>query len=95
MTFGTDSLRALRLWLLFLAGSLILDPNEKQWFVCSIIQGISELSISSWSDAKLLLETFAWTGKIQDKIGRDLWDEAMRMRGVSRESYSLIFLILD
>jgi hypothetical protein len=76
---------ALRLWLIFLAGSLVLDPTEKSWFVCSIAQAASQLSLSSWCDVKLLLETFAWAGKGQDKHGRDLWDEAMRMQRVLRE----------
>jgi hypothetical protein len=83
--FATDSMRALRLWLLFLAGSFVLDPTEKLWFVSSIVQAVSQLSLSNWSDAKLFLEAFAWTGKVQDKSGRDLWDGAMRMQNVLRE----------
>lgn len=82
VSFAADSMRALRLWLLFLAGSLVLDPSEKVWFVCSIVQTASHLSLSNWWDAKLLLETFAWTGTVQDKSGRDLWDEAMRMQSI-------------
>ena len=54
-----DSMRALRLWLIFLPGSLVLDPTEKFWFVYSIVQAVSQLSLSNWCDAKLLLETFA------------------------------------
>lgn len=84
-SFATDSMRALRLWLVFLAGPLVLDPREKSWFVCSTIQAVPQLSLSDWYDAKLLLETFAWTGKVQDESGRDLWDRAMRMQSVSRE----------
>jgi len=84
-SFATDSMCALRLWLVFLAGSLVLDPTEKLWFVYSIVQTVSQLSLSNWCDAKLLLETFAWTGKVQDKSGRDLWDEAMRTQSVLRE----------
>jgi len=84
-SFATDSTRALRLWLIFLAGSLVLDPTEKLWFVCSIVQAVSQLLLSNWYDAKLLLETFAWVGKVQDKSGRDLWDEAMRMQSILRE----------
>lgn len=83
--FVTDSMRALRLWLLFLADHLLLDPIEKLWFVCPIVQAISQLSLSNWCDVKLLLETFAWTGKVQDKSGRDLWDRAMRVQSVLRE----------
>jgi hypothetical protein len=78
--FATDSMYALRLWLIFLAGSLVLDPTEKLWFVCSIVQVVSQLSLSSWCDTKLLLETFAWAGRLQDKSGQELWDEAMRMQ---------------
>lgn len=84
-SFGTDSTHTLRLWLLFLAGCLVLDPTEKSWFVCSLVQAVSQLSLSSWCDAKLLLETFAWAGKVQDRSGQDLWDEAMRMqKGLTR-----------
>jgi hypothetical protein len=82
---ATDSMGALRLWLIFLAGSIVLDPPEKLWFVCSIVQAVSQLSISSWCDAKLLLETFAWAGRLQDKSGQELWDEAMRMQSDLRE----------
>jgi hypothetical protein len=84
-SFDTHSMRALHLWLTFLVGSLVLDPAEKLWFVCSIVQAVSLLSLSNWRDAKLVLETFAWAGKVQDKSGRDLWDEAMRMQSVLRE----------
>ncbi|KAK9427244.1 fungal-specific transcription factor domain-containing protein [Lipomyces doorenjongii] len=84
-SFAADSMRALRLWLIFLTGSLVLDPIEKLWFVCSIVEAVSQLSLPNWCDAKLLLETFAWAGKVQDKSGRDLWDEAMRMQSVLRE----------
>ena len=81
-SFATDSMRALRLWLIFLGESLVLDPTEKLWFVCSTVQAVSQLSLSSWCDAKSLLETFAWTGKMQDKSGRELWNEAVRMQSV-------------
>jgi len=84
-SFGTDSTHTLRLWLVFLAGCLVLDPTEKLWFVCSLVQAVSQLSLSNWCDAKLLLETFAWAGKVQDKSGQDLWDEAMRMQRVLPE----------
>lgn len=80
--FATDSMRALRLWLIFLGGSLVLDPAEKLWFVCSAIQTLSQLSLSNWCDAKSLLESFAWTGKMQDKSGREFWNEAVRMQSV-------------
>jgi hypothetical protein len=76
----TGSIRALHLWVLFLAGSLVIDPMEKRWFVRSIIEVASQLSLSSWCDALGLLETFAWVKKVQDKSARDLWDETMRMR---------------
>ena len=83
--FATDSMRTMRLWLIFTAGSLVPDPTEKLWFVSSIVQAVPQLSLSTWCAAKSLLETFAWTGKIQDKSGRDLWDEAMRMQSFLRE----------
>jgi hypothetical protein len=84
-TFATNSLRALRLWLLFLAGSLALEPTEKLWVVCYVAQTVSQLSLSNWSDAKSLLETFAWAGRIQDKSGQDLWNEAMRVQRYLQE----------
>lgn len=83
--FTTDSMRSLRLWLLFLAGSLVLDPIERLWFVYSLVEAVSQLSLSNWWEAQLLLETFAWVAKVQDKSGRDLWDEAMRMQGILQE----------
>jgi len=32
-SFVTESMRALRLWLIFLAGCLVLDPRERSWLV--------------------------------------------------------------
>lgn len=84
-SFTTDSKRALRLWLLFLAGSLVLDPVERSWFVCSLAEAASQLCLSNWCEARVLLEDFAWVAKIQDKSGRDMWGEAMRMRGIIQE----------
>ena len=78
--FTTDSMRALRLWLLSLAGSLFLDPIQREWVVRSTAEAVSQLRLSSWYDAKALLESFAWAGKVQDKSGRDLWDEATRIQ---------------
>ena len=68
-SFAADSTRALRLWLLFLAGSLVLDPTEKSWFVYSVVEAVSQLSLPSWGDARLLLETFAWAGKSPGQVG--------------------------
>lgn len=84
-SLATDSTHTLRLWLIFLAASAVIDQTEKLWFVCAIAQAASHLSLSNWCDVKLLLETFAWAGKVQDKPGRDLWDEAMRLQSVLRE----------
>ena len=80
--FTTNSMRALRLWILFLIGSLVFDPVEKSWFVCSIVQGIAQLSLSNWCDTQLLLQSFAWVGKVQDQSGRELWNEAMKMQSI-------------
>jgi len=82
-SFTTDSMRTLRLWLLFIAGSVVLELDEKLWFVCSIAEAVSQFSLSNWSDAKLLLEAFAWVGKMQDKSGQELWDAAERMSRAS------------
>jgi hypothetical protein len=79
---ATVSVHALGLWLTFLAGSVVHDPTEKLWFVSSIVQAASQLSLSNWCDVKLILETFAWAGKVQDKSGRDLWDGAMNMQSL-------------
>jgi hypothetical protein len=84
-SFATDSVHALRLWLTFLAGSVVHEPTEKVWFVSSIIQAASQLSLSNWYDVKLILETFAWAGKVQDKSGRDLWDGAMNIQTLLQE----------
>jgi hypothetical protein len=77
---ATDSLHALHLWLTFLAASVVHDPTEKLWFVSSIVQKASQLSLSNWCGVKSILETFAWVGKVQDKSGRDLWDGAMNVQ---------------
>jgi hypothetical protein len=90
---ATDSVHALHLWLTFLAGSVVNDPTEKLWFISSIIQAASQLSLPNWCDVKLILETFAWAGKVQDKSGGDLWDGAMNIQALLQEYYSLIALI--
>jgi hypothetical protein len=56
--FTTDPLRAFRLWVLFLAGSLIFDSTEKVWFIESVVEAISQLSLWGWGDALLLFKTF-------------------------------------
>lgn len=40
-------------------GSLVLDSTEKVWFIYSIVEMISQFSLSDWSDAKSILESFA------------------------------------
>jgi hypothetical protein len=81
-SFATDSTRALRLWLIFLAGSLVLDPIDRLWFIWSIGEAVSQLFLLNWDDARLFLETFAWAGKVQNRAGRDLWDEAIRIQSI-------------
>jgi hypothetical protein len=76
-SFATDSTHALHLWLVFMAGALVSDLKERAWIGCWINLMASQLSLSSWSDTKAFLESFAWTGKVQDKSGRGLWDEAI------------------
>jgi len=60
--------------------SIVLDPVEKSWFFDSIVRAISQLLVSSWCETKLLLESFTWTGKVQNKSGRDLWEDYMRVQ---------------
>jgi hypothetical protein len=84
-TFATSALSGLRLWLLFLIGSLDLDASFKVWVVTSIVEVVAQLLLFSWSDTKSLLEKFAWVQAIQDQAGRSLWDEAMRMRNTCSE----------
>jgi hypothetical protein len=83
--FDTNSLRALRFWLLFLVSPLVLDATQRLWFLDSIVEVVRQLSLSSWSDAVSLLETFAWTRKVLGKSGQQLWDETWRMRSVVQE----------
>lgn len=83
--FGPEYMRPLHLWLLLLAGPLVIDHSERPWFVLSTIQAVSQLSLSSWPDVKALLHTFAWAEKIQDKPGRGFWDEAVGMQSAVRD----------
>ena len=75
------ALRKLHLWLVILAGSLALEPNDKVRLVRLTSHAVAalspSLSLSRWEDAKKLLETFAWVGKLQDQAGRKLWEEAV------------------
>jgi hypothetical protein len=73
-TFSTDSTRALHLWVMFLVSSLLQTSPERSWFLHIIKESISHHSLRSWSDTKLLLESFAWSGKIQDRSGEELWE---------------------
>ncbi|KAI1376859.1 fungal-specific transcription factor domain-containing protein [Hypoxylon crocopeplum] len=79
-SFTTDAMRSLRLWVMFLASSLMLNPVDESWVLYSIAEEASHLSIRNWCDAKLLLETFAWAGKAQDRTGRDTWDAAVKIQ---------------
>lgn len=81
----SHSVLRLQLWLLFLAGCIVTDPVDKSWFLFSIGEAALQLSLTNWLDTKMLLETFAWNGKVQDRAGRDLWDEAMGLRRVLGE----------
>jgi hypothetical protein len=78
--WATEAMCVLRLWILFLAGPLVFDPIERPWFINAVLETISQISLLDWCESKLVLETFAWAGEIQDNDGRDLWDEAMRMQ---------------
>ncbi|KIW00114.1 uncharacterized protein PV09_08296 [Verruconis gallopava] len=73
-SFATNSMRALRLWLLFLADSIVHDAKEKAWLSHSVVEMALKLHLSHWDDVKKLLRSFVWAENQQDKNGRLLWE---------------------
>jgi len=89
-SFATAPTQALHLWLLFLAGSVDVDAVERPWYAFAIAQAAVQLSLLEWCDVKPLLKTFAWADKIQDKSGRELWDEATKCNASGATAQSLL-----
>ena len=74
----TGLMGALRLWVVFLAGPLVLDSSKRSLFVRFIARAREERALTSWEDGRDVLTTFAWVGKIQDASGQALWEESVR-----------------
>jgi hypothetical protein len=78
--FVTGPLCVQHVWLLFLTSAISLDPFERLWIVESVATACSQLLLSKWDDVKSLLEKYGWVGRIQDKSGRDMWNEVIDVR---------------
>ncbi|KAF2815865.1 uncharacterized protein BDZ99DRAFT_514505 [Mytilinidion resinicola] len=77
--FDSAATRAVRLWLLFLAGAAVSEPSERRWVVGSMVDVIEELKLTSWGQVRGVLENCAWVGKVMDRGGEELWGELGRL----------------
>lgn len=62
------------LWIMFLAASMVRNPDTKSYFVASINQIVEELGVSDWSSVETLLQSFFWVAEIHGKTFRSIWN---------------------
>ncbi|KAH7110911.1 hypothetical protein B0J11DRAFT_473782 [Dendryphion nanum] len=52
------------LWILFIAASVVKDPDTKGYFTASATEIIDELGVSCWDNIETLFKSFFWVEKI-------------------------------
>ncbi|KAH6867169.1 hypothetical protein B0T10DRAFT_502639 [Thelonectria olida] len=61
------------IWMLIVAESAILSPEEDVWLIPRIHEIACRLGISEWSEAKMLLEKYPWIPSLHEKPAMLLW----------------------
>lgn len=62
------------LWIMFIAASMVRDPDTKGYFTASATEIIEELGLSCWDNVVTLFGSFFWVEKIHLVTFRPIWD---------------------
>ena len=62
------------LWLMFIAASMVRDPDTKGYFMASATDIIEELGVSCWDNVETLFKSFFWVEKIHEGSFRPIWN---------------------
>jgi len=61
------------LWIMFIAASIVRDPDTKGYFMVSAAEIIQELGVSYWDNVETLFKSFFWVEKIHRETFRPVW----------------------
>ncbi|KAF4634190.1 hypothetical protein G7Y89_g3919 [Cudoniella acicularis] len=62
------------LWIMFIAASMVRDPDTKGYFMASATEIIEELGVSFWDNVETLFKSFFWVEKIHRGTFRPIWN---------------------
>ncbi|KAM0127295.1 hypothetical protein ACHAP3_008863 [Botrytis cinerea] len=62
------------LWILFIAASVVRDPDTKGSFTTSATEIIDELGVSCWDNLETLFKSFFWVEKIHRGTFKLIWN---------------------
>ena len=62
------------LWIMFIAASMVRDPDTKGYFMASATEIIEELGVSCWDNVETLFKSFFWVEKIHRGTFRPIWN---------------------
>jgi hypothetical protein len=62
------------LWIMFIAASMVRDPDTKGYFMASATEVIEELGVSCWDNVRTLFKYFFWVEKIHRGTFGPIWN---------------------
>ena len=62
------------LWIMFIATSMVRDPDTKGYFMASATDIMMELGVSCWENVEILLKSFFWVEKIHRGAFKPIWN---------------------
>ena len=62
------------LWIMFIAASIVRDPDTKGYFMVSAAEIIETLGVSLWEDVETLFKSFFWVEKIHRGTFKLVWN---------------------
>lgn len=77
----TPRTRDFILWVTFVGAGAAKGTRERAWFVARVVRSVMECGISSWEEAKCVLEEFQWVEGMQEEW-KGVWEEAVAVREV-------------
>ena len=68
-------------WVLFIGGSLALDPSEATWFSNRLSLVVPWTEVRSWEDVDACLKGVLWVDKLHNETSESLWNEVEDLLG--------------
>ena len=69
----------IRTWLLLVSGISLFQFQRRDWLDTCLAECLQVLSLSSWSKTSLVLRGWLWIERLQDEIGKGVYEDCLRV----------------